>query len=194
MAWSAWPKRSRRKRSFSGSRIWKKPSLFARRDYRIRLSSLGQPCPANERPSSRADSSRPSRRSKKRKSLISLRACRPINFKVDTGMGRMGVPEAQWLAAFQASVGLAKSAGSTACRPTCRSRTRMRITRATSSLRFRNVVEQFRAEVPGEYKAHVCKAPARLRSMIHLSRSFAPGSCSTAFRRCRNFRNFCARP
>jgi alanine racemase len=84
-----------------------------------------------------------------------------INFKVDTGMGRMGVPEPQWLAAFKAVSAL------TSLRVHSVS-THMPVSNEDAGytrdqlLRFRNVVEQFREEVPGEYKAHVLQSAGTL--------------------------------
>jgi alanine racemase len=84
-----------------------------------------------------------------------------INFKVDTGMGRMGVPEPQWLVAFKAVSAL----------PNLRVHsvsTHMPVSNEDAGytrdqlVRFRNVVQQFRAEVPGYFKAHVLQSAGTL--------------------------------
>ena len=84
-----------------------------------------------------------------------------INFKVDTGMGRMGVPEPQWLAAFKTVSGL----------PNLRVHsvsTHMPVSNEDAGYTreqlvcFRNVVQKFRAEVPGDYKAHVLQSAGTL--------------------------------
>jgi alanine racemase len=84
-----------------------------------------------------------------------------INFKADTGMGRMGVPEPQWLAAFKAVSALTNLRVHSVS-------THMPVSNEDADythdqlLRFRNVVEQFRREVPGEYKAHVLQSAGTL--------------------------------
>jgi alanine racemase len=84
-----------------------------------------------------------------------------VNFKVDTGMGRMGVPEPQWLAAFQAVSAL----------PNLRIHsvsTHMPVSNEDAAytrdqlVRFRNLVQQFRAEQPGDFKAHVLQSAGTL--------------------------------
>lgn len=84
-----------------------------------------------------------------------------INFKVDTGMGRMGVPEPQWLVAFKRVSAL----------PNLRVHsvsTHMPVSNEDAGytrdqlVRFRNVVQQFRAEVPGDFKAHVLQSAGTL--------------------------------
>jgi alanine racemase len=84
-----------------------------------------------------------------------------INFKVDTGMGRMGVPEPQWLAAFKTVSAL----------PNLRVHsvsTHMPVSNEDAGytrdqlVRFRNVMRQFRIEVPGDYKAHVLQSAGTL--------------------------------
>jgi alanine racemase len=84
-----------------------------------------------------------------------------INFKVDTGMGRMGVPEIESLAAFK------KVSASRNLRVHSVS-THMPVSNEDSGYtrdqlaRFRKVLEQFRAEVPGDYKAHVLQSAGTL--------------------------------
>ena len=84
-----------------------------------------------------------------------------INFKVDTGMGRMGVPEREGLAAFKKVSAL----------PNVRVHsvsTHMPVSNEDAGythdqlIRFRKIVEQFRAEVPGDYKAHVLQSAGTL--------------------------------
>lgn len=84
-----------------------------------------------------------------------------INFKVDTGMGRMGVPEQDSLAAFKKVSAL----------PNVRVHsisTHMPVSNEDEAFtrdqlaRFRTVVEKFRAEVPGDYKAHVLQSTGTL--------------------------------
>jgi alanine racemase len=84
-----------------------------------------------------------------------------INFKVDTGMGRMGVPEAESVAVFK----------KTAALPNVRVHsvsTHMPVSNEDAAYtrdqltRFRNVLAQFRAEVSGDYKAHVLQSTGTL--------------------------------
>ena len=84
-----------------------------------------------------------------------------INFKVDTGMGRMGVPEPQWLAAFKAVSALTNLRVHSVSTHMPVSNEDAGYTR-DQLLRFRNVVEQFRSEVPGDYKAHVLQSAGTL--------------------------------
>jgi alanine racemase len=80
-----------------------------------------------------------------------------INFKVDTGMGRMGVPEGEALAVFK------KVAASPNIRIHSVS-THMPVSNEDAEytrdelVRFKKIVERFRAEVPGNYKAHVLQS------------------------------------
>ena len=84
-----------------------------------------------------------------------------INFKVDTGMGRMGVPEPQWLAAFKAVSAFTNLRVHSVSTHMPVSNEDAGFTR-DQLLRFRNVVEQFRKEVPGGYKAHVLQSAGTL--------------------------------
>ena len=59
-----------------------------------------------------------------------------INFKIDTGMGRMGVVENRSAGGFQNAWRRCRISTFTAFRPICRSLTKMRNTRATSSSDF----------------------------------------------------------
>jgi alanine racemase len=84
-----------------------------------------------------------------------------INFKVDTGMGRMGVPEPQWLAAFKAVSALPNLRVHSVSTHMPVSNENAEYTRDQLN-RFRKVVENFRTEVPGEYKAHVLQSAGTL--------------------------------
>jgi len=84
-----------------------------------------------------------------------------INFKVDTGMGRMGVPESQWLAAFKAVSALPNLRVHSVSTHMPVSNEDAGYTRG-QLVRFRDVVEKFRAEVPGDYKAHVLQSAGTL--------------------------------
>ena len=84
-----------------------------------------------------------------------------INFKVDTGMGRMGVPEPQWHAAFKEVSTLANVRVHSVSTHMPVSNEDAGYTRE-QLLRFRNVLEQFRREVPGNYKAHVLQSAGTL--------------------------------
>ena len=84
-----------------------------------------------------------------------------INFKVDTGMGRMGVPEPQWLAAFKAVSGLANVQVHSVSTHMPVSNEDAGYTRE-QLLRFGSVLELFRREVPGDYKAHVLQSAGTL--------------------------------
>ena len=84
-----------------------------------------------------------------------------INFKVDTGMGRMGVPENLSLVAFKEVSGL----------PNVRVHsisTHMPVSNEDQSFtrdqlgRFRKIVQDFRTAVPGDYKAHVLQSAGTL--------------------------------
>jgi alanine racemase len=84
-----------------------------------------------------------------------------INFKVDTGMGRMGVPEIESLAAFEKVSALRNLRVHSVS-------THMPVSNEDSGYtrdqlaRFRKVLEQLRAKVPGDYKAHVLQSAGTL--------------------------------
>ena len=80
-----------------------------------------------------------------------------INFKVDTGMGRMGVVESQAVAVFKKVAALPKIKIHSVSTHLPVSNEDADYTRDELS-RFRKIVEQFRAEVPGNYKAHVLQS------------------------------------
>jgi len=84
-----------------------------------------------------------------------------INFKIDTGMGRMGVPQDEALAAFKkvSALGSVRVHSVSTHMPV--SNEDVDYTRE-QLVRFRKVVEQFRAEVPGDYKAHVLQSAGTL--------------------------------
>jgi alanine racemase len=84
-----------------------------------------------------------------------------INFKVDTGMGRMGVPEIESLAAFKKVSALRNLRIHSVSTHMPVSNEDPGYTR-DQLVRFRKVVEQFRAEVPGDYKAHVLQSAGTL--------------------------------
>jgi alanine racemase len=84
-----------------------------------------------------------------------------INFKVDTGMGRMGVPENQSLDVFKKVTSLTNVRVHSIS-------THMPVSNEDANftsdqlVRFRNVLARFRAEVPGNYKAHVLQSAGTL--------------------------------
>src|SRR3954471_21814244 len=84
-----------------------------------------------------------------------------INFKVDTGMGRMGVPANQSLAAFKEVSGLPNVRVHSISTHMPVSNEDENFTRDQLA-RFRKIVEQFRAEVPGDYRAHVLQSAGTL--------------------------------
>ncbi|MEN3369159.1 MAG: alanine racemase [Verrucomicrobiota bacterium] len=84
-----------------------------------------------------------------------------INFKVDTGMGRMGAPEVESLAAFKKVAALSNLRIHSVSTHMPVSNEDADYTRDQLS-RFRKTVEQFRAEVPGDYKAHVLQSAGTL--------------------------------
>ena len=84
-----------------------------------------------------------------------------INFKVDTGMGRMGVPGPQWLTAFKAVSALTNLRVHSVSTHMPVSNEDAGYTRDQLA-RFGNVVKQFRSEVPGGYKAHVLQSAGTL--------------------------------
>jgi len=80
-----------------------------------------------------------------------------INFKVDTGMGRMGVVESEAVAVFKKVAALPKIKIHSVSTHLPVSNEDADYTRDELS-RFRKIVEQFRAEVPANYKAHVLQS------------------------------------
>ncbi len=84
-----------------------------------------------------------------------------INFKVDTGMGRMGVVESEAVGVFKKVAALPKIKIHSVSTHMPVSIEDVDYTRDELS-RFRKIVEQFRAEVPGNYKAHVLQSAGAL--------------------------------
>jgi alanine racemase len=84
-----------------------------------------------------------------------------INFKVDTGMGRMGVPESESLAAFKKIAALRNVRVHSVSTHMPVSNEDAEYTRDQLG-RFRQLLAQFRAEVPGDYKAHVLQSAGTL--------------------------------
>ena len=84
-----------------------------------------------------------------------------INFKVDTGMGRIGVPEIESLAAFKKVSALRNIRVHSVS-------THMPVSNEDESFtrdqlkRFQNLVEKLRREVPGDYKVHVLQSTGTL--------------------------------
>lgn len=84
-----------------------------------------------------------------------------VNFKVDTGMGRMGVPENQSLELFKKVASLASVRVQSISTHMPVSNEDADFTR-DQLVRFREVLARFRAEVPGNYKAHVLQSAGTL--------------------------------
>jgi alanine racemase len=87
----------------------------------------------------------------------SLDALVPINFKIDTGMGRMGVPEHEAIAVFHQVAALPKIHLHSVSTHMPVSNEDAEYTREELE-RFSRLLKQFRAEVPGDYKAHVLQS------------------------------------
>jgi alanine racemase len=80
-----------------------------------------------------------------------------INFKIDTGMGRMGVPENDALALFKKVSALSNlKIHSVSSHPPVADEDAV-YTREEFA-RFDKLVRQLRAEVPGDYKAHILQS------------------------------------
>jgi alanine racemase len=84
-----------------------------------------------------------------------------INFKVDTGMGRMGAVESEALGVFQSVASLPKIDIHSISTHLPVSNEDTEYTR-DQLVRFRKIVEQLRAAVPGAYKAHVLQSAGTL--------------------------------
>jgi alanine racemase len=80
-----------------------------------------------------------------------------VNFKIDTGMGRMGIPEEQSLGALKKLSTLPKIRIHSVSTHLPVSGEDANYTR-DQLLRFAQIVKQFRAEVPIDYKAHVLQS------------------------------------
>ena len=80
-----------------------------------------------------------------------------INFKIDTGMGRMGVPENDALALFKKVSALSNiKIHSVSSHPPVANED-AEYTRE-EFMRFGQLVKQFRTDVPGDYKAHILQS------------------------------------
>ena len=84
-----------------------------------------------------------------------------VNFKIDTGMGRMGVVENVALEIFKRVATLPNIEIHSISTHMPVSNEDAEYTR-DQLLRFRKIVEQIRAEVPGSYKAHVLQSAGTL--------------------------------
>jgi alanine racemase len=84
-----------------------------------------------------------------------------INFKIDTGMGRMGVPENESLMLFKQASALPniKVHSISTHMPVSNEDTDYT---SEQLLRFRRIVQQLRAQVPGDYKVHVLQSAGLL--------------------------------
>ena len=85
----------------------------------------------------------------------------PINFKIDTGMGRMGVPERQALHVFKEVSALPNIQIHSISTHLPISTEDAEYTRDQLQ-RFGKIAEQLRAEVPGDFKAHVLQSAGTL--------------------------------
>ena len=84
-----------------------------------------------------------------------------INFKIDTGMGRMGVVENEAREAFKRVAALPNINIHSLSTHMPVSNEDAKFTRG-QLVRFRRIIEQIRAEVPGSYKAHVLQSAGTL--------------------------------
>jgi alanine racemase len=84
-----------------------------------------------------------------------------INFKIDTGMGRMGVVESEARAVFKRVAELPNIDVHSVSTHMPVSNEDAKFTRG-QLVRFRRIIEQIRAEVPGSYKAHVLQSAGTL--------------------------------
>jgi alanine racemase len=84
-----------------------------------------------------------------------------INFKIDTGMGRMGVVEHQALEVFKKLAALPNINIHSISTHMPVSNEDAEYTR-DQLVRFRNIINQIRAEFPGTYKAHVLQSAGTL--------------------------------
>ena len=84
-----------------------------------------------------------------------------VNFKIDTGMGRMGVVESEAVEVFKRTAALPNLQIHSISTHMPVSNEDAEYTR-DQLVRFRKIVEQIRAEVPGTYKAHVLQSAGTL--------------------------------
>jgi len=85
----------------------------------------------------------------------------PVNFKVDTGMGRMGAPEPDALTVFRKIATLSQLHIHSVSTHMPVSNEDTEYTRSQLQ-RFRAVLKNLRSEVPGDYKAHVLQSAGTL--------------------------------
>jgi alanine racemase len=85
----------------------------------------------------------------------------PINFKIDTGMGRMGIPEHEAVAVFKNISALPKIFVHSVSTHMPVSNEDAEYTREELE-RFSKIIKQLRAEVPGDYKVHVLQSAGLL--------------------------------
>ena len=85
----------------------------------------------------------------------------PVNFKIDTGMGRMGVPENEAFVLFKKVSALRRIRIHSVSTHLPVSNEDAEYTR-DELLRFGKIVKQFRADIPGDYKAHVLQSAGAL--------------------------------
>src|SRR5881392_879474 len=84
-----------------------------------------------------------------------------VNFKIDTGMGRMGVVQNEAREVFQRVAGMANVEIHSMSTHMPVSNEDAEYTR-DQLVRFQKIVDQIRAEVPGRYKAHVLQSAGTL--------------------------------
>jgi alanine racemase len=84
-----------------------------------------------------------------------------VNFKIDTGMGRMGVVESEALEVFKRAAALPNIQIHSLSTHMPVSNEDAEYTR-DQLVRFRKIVQQIRSEVPGTYKAHVLQSAGTL--------------------------------
>jgi alanine racemase len=84
-----------------------------------------------------------------------------INFKIDTGMGRMGVVESESREVFKRVAALPNIDIHSVSTHMPVSNEDAKFTRG-QLVRFRRIIEQIRAEVPGSYRAHVLQSAGTL--------------------------------
>ena len=84
-----------------------------------------------------------------------------VNFKIDTGMGRMGVPENEALKLFKKVSALRQIRIHSVSTHLPVSNEDAEYTR-DELLRFGKIVKQFRAVIPGDYKVHVLQSAGTL--------------------------------
>ena len=80
-----------------------------------------------------------------------------INFKIDTGMGRMGIPENEALAVFKKVAALPNIKVHSVSSHLPVADEDAEYTRE-ELLRFGKLIQEFRSEVPGDYKVHVLQS------------------------------------